>query len=102
MMLPVYIWGLLPLFFLLLVCWSLVKNVFGLYGKEPIRDQLSQLAFCLATWGASYVLVSSSFFERVARYSELVYLPEGFLAWLVFPLVLFLAGILLGKIKKSR
>ncbi len=88
------VWSFIPISLLLLSVWGLIKSRTGRKQAEPVRFYFRQFVFSFIILCLSELFIFSGIYSALESYFTLV-LPEGFLAWIVFPSLLLLAALLL-------
>ncbi len=100
------VWSLLPFFFFILVIWSFIKKVLGLFGKEPIWDYFIQFLFCSVLLALSMFISRTEAYLFVLSLAPFSYLPEALFCWILYPLLLVIASYIIdhrsNKNKKDQ
>ena len=88
-----FFWFLLPLAFLLMAIWAVIKRFAKVPGREYAKEYLNQAMFCGIALGIS-IWIDQTVFESVVESTNGEWLDIGVARWLLYPGVLLLMGYL--------
>lgn len=96
------IWALLPILFILLSIWSVLKHLFGIFGEEPLSFYLKQLLFCSLLFALAVVISRTETFAKAAELPVISIMPFGLYKFLLYPLLLVLSSIFVDYKAKNK
>jgi hypothetical protein len=87
------VWSVIPFSLLSLSFLGVIKSRTGRRQAEPVRFYFRQFVFSFVILFLADFLILSSLYEGIESVF-LIILPEGFLAWVVYPVLLLIAAII--------
>jgi len=93
------VWSFIPFSLFALFLWGVIGQKLGRKFREPSGFYFRQFLFTVIVLLLSEIFILSRLYEFLES-SVSIILPEGFLAWIVYPALLLVGAIILPNKKE--